>query len=181
MKKLISCLLVAIIIGAVLVLSSFTNSQNEINNDLFRIHIIANSNSEIDSSIKYKIKDAYANFLTAGLANCKDKKEAENLIKNNIDNLKAIANTIISECGLNYGATLNVANEYFPSRVYGDYVVESGYYDGITVTLGQGRGDNWWCVLFPPLCYYNATITNSNSVVYKSKLLEIINQFYNLN
>ena len=76
-------------------------------------------------------------------------------------------------------ANVKICNEFFPARLYGEYAVQSGNYNGLTITLGEGKGDNWWCVLFPPLCYYNASFSdNSNMVVYKSKLLEIIKQFY---
>ena len=93
-------------------------------------------------------------------------------------NLKGIADDILKSFGLSYSCSISITNEYFPTRAYGEYVVESGYYDGITITLGKGEGDNWWCVMFPPLCYYNVENTNSNQVVYKSKIVEIIKQFF---
>lgn len=177
MQKIVSIIIVVLLILGVIIFSGFTNDKKE-NADLFRIHIIANSNLQIDSEVKYKIKDEYSKFLTPMLANCECKKEVNQIIESNLSNLKIIADGILKESGLNYLSKLSISNEYFPTRAYGDYVVESGYYDGITVTLGEGKGDNWWCIMFPPLCYYNATATNYNQVVYKSKILDIIKQFF---
>lgn len=180
MKKLIAIICVVLLMGGVVMLSGFTASENEKREDLFRIHIVANSNESKDSEVKYEIKDKFSTFLTPMLANCESKQEAQKIVSDNLENLKYIANSVLSLRGLNYTATINIGREFFPSRAYGEYVVESGEYSGITVTLGEGKGDNWWCVLFPPLCYYNVTANyaNSNEVVYKVKILEIIKQFF---
>lgn len=180
MKKLIAIICVVLLMGGVVLFSGFTAEESGSGSELFRIHIVANSNESIDSQIKYEIKDKFSSFLTPMLANCESKEDVQKIISDNLDNLKYIANSVLSLRGLNYDATINVGREFFPSRAYGEYVVESGEYDGITVTLGEGKGDNWWCVLFPPLCYYNSSSNygNSNEIVYKSKILEIIKQFF---
>lgn len=177
MQKLIAIFITLSLMGALLLFGGFTFETDE-RSELFRIHIIANSNSEEDSILKYKIKDAFTSFLQKGIEGCDSKSDVNAFIKDNISNLTIIANNIASENNFNYKSKIKITNEYFPSRVYGEYVVESGYYDGLTVVLGEGKGDNWWCVLFPPLCFYNGKIANSNSIVYKSKILEIIKKFY---
>lgn len=180
MKKIIAIICVLLLMGGVILFSGFANDSESSDSDLFRIHIIANSNLNVDSEVKYEIKDKFSNFLTPMLANCKSKEDVKNIIKSNLENLKYIAKSILELKSLNYGVEISISKENFPSRVYGEYVVESGEYEGITVTLGEGKGDNWWCVLFPPLCYYNvdSNYKNVNDVVYKSKILEIIKKFF---
>ena len=178
MQKFVSVVIVVALIFGVILFCGFTKEQDK-QSELFRIHIIANSNLEVDSEVKYKIKDEFSKFLTPCLASCQSKTEVKQIVNDNLNSLKVIADGIIKSYHLQYDSKVEICTEYFPTRSYGEYVVEGGNYDGITVTLGQGKGDNWWCVMFPPLCYYNTDYTsNYGNVVYKSKIMEIIKQFF---
>lgn len=146
--------------------------------NLLRIHIRANSNEVVDQNIKYKIKDSFVEFLTPLLADCDTKQKAIDLIVNNNAKLKSIADNILKDSGFDYTSNIKVTKEQFPTRVYGDYTVPSGIYDAIIVELGSGTGNNWWCVIYPPLCFSNFS-TNSQNIVYKSKIMDIINKFFN--
>ena len=180
MKKL-SIILVIILSG--LFVFGFCLNQNQVSStqvldtsNFLRIHIKANSEEALDQSIKYKIKDEFVNYLTPMLAYCQDKQQALNCVKSNLSFLNEIANRILQQNNLSYSSKTNITNEFFPTRSYDGYVLPSGYYDTITVSLGEGSGNNWWCVVYPPLCFTN---NNSQNIVYKSKIMEIINKFFN--
>lgn len=139
-----------------------------------RIHIRANSNSTLDQNIKYQIKDHVVEYLTPKFLNCTSKTQALTILKNNLSIIKSLADKILSQNGFSYQSQPYINNEYFPTRSYNELVLENGYYDALIIKLGQGRGDNWWCVVYPPLCF----VENSQNVEYKSKFLEIINKIF---
>ena len=171
MKKFgISLLLLSII--TISIIASI--NQNNQSVEYLRIHIRANSNSQIDQSVKYSVKEAIVNYLTPYVANCKDKKSAIKTLNEQKSKLEEVADNILYQNGFNYKSKVAVRNELFPTRVYGDFTLEEGFYDALIVNLGEAQGDNWWCVVYPPLCF-----TASSNVKYKSKILEIIKEFEN--
>ena len=141
--------------------------------EYLRIHIRANSNSEKDQSVKYLVKEKMIEYLTPHIANCNTKKDAEEVLNTHKNNITSIINELLNERGFSYSCNLVVRNEKFPTRVYGEFTLEEGFYDSVIVELGKAEGDNWWCVVYPPLCF----LGNGNGVKYKSKLVEIINDF----
>ncbi len=146
------------------------------NTDYLRLHIRANSNAEIDQEVKYKVKDKLVEYITPLICNVQSKEELIDVLENNFRNMENVANKVLKENGFNYKSHIEINNELFPTRYYGEFLLESDYYDALIVNLGTGSGDNWWCVVYPPLCF----VENSTSkVVYKSRLLEIIKQFFN--
>ncbi len=179
MKKMLIVLIVLILsliaVGLSFNLEVKTQTANA---DYLRIHIRANSNSNIDQEIKYKIKDEYVNYLTPKIAFCKSKDEVINVISGENENLKNLANNLLKDAGFNYTANLVVRSEMFPTRTYEGFTLESGIYDALIVELGEAKGNNWWCVIYPPLCFTNYSGNNYSSVVYKSKIWEIIKKFF---
>lgn len=141
-----------------------------------RIHIRANSNLEVDQNVKYKVKEAVVNFLTPVVSNCKSANEAMKVVNNNLENISEVATNVLSAQGFNYKAKAVLKDEYFPTRNYGDLVLEDGYYDALIVNLGDGKGENWWCVVYPPLCFLGE---GEGNVVYKSLFKEIIEKIKN--
>ena len=144
-------------------------------NDVVRIHIRANSNAEIDQKVKYVVKDKIVEIITPIIENLKSKNEVVIALKNNIENLENETNKLLKNKGFNYVSKIEILEELFPTRYYGEYLLPSDYYDAIIVSLGSGSGDNWWCVVYPPLCFVES---DNQKVVYKSKLWEIIKQFF---
>ena len=166
----ISLFLIIIIIVTVAVgLKTTPTSENYL-----RIHIRANSNSSVDQEVKYLIKDELISFLTPYVAECKSKDEAVTLLNNSKKTMEDITNKVLSKNGFTYTSNVVVRNELFPTRVYEDFTLNAGFYDAVIVGLGEAKGDNWWCVVYPPLCFTGSTC----GVKYKSKLLEIIKKFY---
>lgn len=154
-----------------------SNKSQKQNSEYLRIHIRANSNSESDQNVKYKVKQSVVNFLTPYLASCNTKESAIKTIENNKQQIINVTNETLTQNGFNYGVNVKINNEYFPIRSYNNLTLNSGFYDAVIVELGQAKGDNWWCVVYPPLCFTN--FENGKNVIYKSKILEIINNFFN--
>ncbi len=167
------CISLFLIIIISLTVAVGIKSDDNKNVEYLRIHIRANSNSDIDQSVKYEIKDKLVLYLTPYIADCKSKQDAERLLNENKGEIKNLIDSYLKERGFNYSSNVVVRNEKFPTRVYGEFTLEEGFYDAVIVELGEAEGDNWWCVVYPPLCFTG----NGCGVEYKSKILEIINEF----
>jgi len=128
--------------------------------------------------LKYLVKSKLIDFYTPYLANVKNKEDAVKIIKDNIDIATLLVNKSLSESGVSYGACIEIKEEHFPTRYYESFCLEEGLYDAIIVTLGEGAGDNWWCVVYPPLCFVNKKSEDAQNIVYQSKFLEIIEKYF---
>ena len=171
MRKIcISFLIVAIIIlsGICLILPKDT-----VKTEYLRIHIRANSNAEIDQTVKYKVKDQVVIFLTPYIAECDTKQKAINMLSVRLKGVEEVANRVLEENGFDYKSKAKIKNEEFPTRVYSGVQLKKGFYDALIIELGDGKGDNWWCVVYPPLCFTGEGVAYQ----YKSKILEIILDF----
>ena len=176
MKKIAITIGFFMILGGIIVFG-LTN-KTETNSEYLRIHIRANSNSEIDQSVKYEVKDAVVEAMIPLLSNCETKKEAENVLSNNFAKIESVANNVLKRNGFAYYSKARLATEEFPTRSYDGVVLEKGFYDALILDLGSGEGNNWWCVVYPPLCFLQSNPSGEN-VVYRSKLIEIIKSFFN--
>ena len=151
------------------------SAQNQVLcEEYLRIHIRADSNEDGAQAVKYKVRDEVVAYLTPLVADYTCKAEAVQGIARNLHGVCEVAEKILRQEGFFYGATAEIAVETFPTRVYGGYTLPAGEYTALIVRLGRGEGDNWWCVVYPPLCFA-ATDTD---VIYKSKIKEIIEKFY---
>ncbi|MBQ8615653.1 MAG: stage II sporulation protein R [Clostridia bacterium] len=157
--------IIAVIVGALCI------PQKEVEYDYLRLHIRANSNLECDQNVKYEIKDAMVDFLTPYLCNVESKEKAIEIVNNCSSLMKSKCLEILRNKGFNYPVNIKINNEYFPTRTYANTTLESGYYDAVIVELGEAEGDNWWCVMYPPLCFVNKN-ENSNQIKYKSIIYE---------
>ncbi len=143
--------------------------------EYLRIHIRANSNEAADQSVKYLVRDAVVEYLTPIAAECTDKETAEQLIRSHLSGIESVADGVLQKNGFSYTAKASVRQEQFPTRVYGSVTLESGVYDALILELGTGEGDNWWCVIYPPLCF---TATGGGKVEYRSRIYDIISEFF---
>lgn len=168
-RIIIVLVLVIVVVG---IATSINTNYKKPNEDLIRIHIRANSNSDYDQNLKLKVKEEVIKYLTPLLANANTKGQAIAILITNLDGLNQKVANVLNKNEIEYGGQASLVVEEFPARMYGDIVVEKGFYDALIVKLGEGKGDNWWCVAFPPLCFVPETGAN---VRYKSKILEIIN------
>lgn len=166
---------ITFLIVGIIILSGIGIVKNEktVHEEYLRIHIRANSNLDIDQAVKYKVKDAVVNFLTPFIANCTSKEKAVNMLSAQLNGVEKVADKVLSDNGFNYKSRAKIKNEKFPTRVYSSFKLESGFYDALIIELGNGTGDNWWCVVYPPLCFTES----GASFQYKSKIYEIILDF----
>jgi stage II sporulation protein R len=145
--------------------------------DCLRIHIRANDNSQAGQAVKYAVKEKVADLLTPALASASTKRLAMETVESCLEAIKLLCEQALLENGFDYGASVSLKREHFPLRSYGEFVFEGGYYDALIIVLGEGRGDNWWCMVYPPLCFIGAEGEGDGKVVYRSKILEIIESF----
>ena len=142
--------------------------------EYLRIHIRADSNDRAAQEVKYAVRDEVVTYLTPLVANYQTQSQALQGISLRLNEVERVANTTLSQHGYNYKARAYVRKEQFPTRVYEGITLPAGEYDALIIELGKGQGDNWWCVVYPPLCF---TAPSGVNVIYKSKILEIINRW----
>ena len=149
MKK---ALFIFVAVIAFLVINNFIPSKEEceIYNSTVRLHVIANSDSEQDQKLKLRVRDAIVEQMST--YNAKTKEEALEYINNDMDNLKKIAEECIKSEGFNNSVSIEIGEESYPTREYEDFALPAGKYTSLRVITGEGEGQNWWCVLYPPLC-----------------------------
>ncbi len=170
MKYVLSFLGLGIIIFSIFMFGGKNNEYQH--NESVRIHVIANSNSKQDEEIKYFVKDVLVEFLKDKLEVVESKEEAKKFIKLNILKLQNIVNKALENYGVEYTAKIRLTKENMPTRAYDDVVYVSDEYDSLRIELGQAKGDNWWCVVFPSVCFISSK--NFENYEYKSKIWEII-------
>lgn len=131
--------------------------QHDIATQIMRFHVVANSDSIEDQAIKMVIKDKLTSELEPILKNASNLIEARELIYQNLSLLESLSNDIIKEYGYAYTAKATIEKGYFPLKVYGDLSLPPGEYEAVRIELGSAKGQNWWCIMFPPLCFVDAT------------------------
>jgi stage II sporulation protein R len=131
--------------------------QKGIASEIIRFHVIANSDSTEDQTLKIKIKEAVTAYLEPLLKDTDSTTQARELLNNQLPYLKDLADSIIFENGFTYTSRASISNDYFPLKVYGDLSLPPGDYEALRIELGEAKGQNWWCIMFPPLCFIDAT------------------------
>jgi len=152
---LFAALIVSVLVGTV------SARQTELSENLIRLHVVANSDSEEDQSLKLAVRDGVLKKLGGILKGCTDKAAAEVLISENMDALIDAAEDVISEKGESFTVSSSIAEEVFPTVEYDTFTLPAGKYTSLRVVIGAGEGKNWWCVVFPPLCLTAAEDTLS--------------------
>ncbi|MGG7214551.1 stage II sporulation protein R [Clostridium nigeriense] len=173
-------ILIVVLILIILNLSSCTsiesgqgfNLDNElvyedIVNEIIRFHVIANSNSDEDQSLKLKVRDKVIEFVSSNLRDAKSLDEARQFLIDNKSDIESIAKAVVNENGYSYNVTSTLSRENFPDKVYGDVVFPQGEYEAYRILIGEAKGENWWCVMFPPLCFVDGTkeVVDSKAVI----------------
>ena len=156
-KMIIILSFLLFIYTSICAISYAQNVSTDIANSVFRLHVIANSDSKEDQDLKYIVRDNLLNYMNEICVNCTNKQEAINLVIENKDKFYQIAKDTIKEQGYSYDVNINIGNFQFPTKNYGDISLPAGYYDALRVEIGEAKGQNWWCVMFPPLCFVDIT------------------------
>lgn len=124
--------------------------------NLIRFHVIANSDTEEDQALKLRVRDAVVGEMTPRLKGVSDVAEARERVRENLDFIQDVAARTVKASGKDYPVRVYYGHFDFPEREYGSLKVPAGTYEAVRVVIGDGRGRNWWCILFPPLCFVNA-------------------------
>lgn len=171
MKVAAVIILCVILLGAVIMVAKTQTQSPE--DTYLRIHIRANSNDAVDQSVKYKVKESIVEYMSPKLEGVANKKQAMKILGDNIAAMTKVADGVLSKNGYGYTSRVSIRKEEFPVRTYGDLTLESGVYDALIIELGSGKGDNWWCVVFPPLCFVGE---ESENFEYKSWFKDVFNR-----
>ncbi len=167
-KIILSLTIIAISLYMAFSCTYFTASAGTVKEDVVRLHILANSNSETDQAVKLKVRDALLETNSSILGDNVTKENAKDHFENSKEILLKTAKKTLKENGFNYEVKITLQEEYFETRSYGNLTFPAGQYTALKVILGEGEGKNWWCVMFPPLCIPAADgiETNENTADY---------------
>ena len=184
--------------------------STSLDSKILRLHIVANSNSYQDQIFKLKCRDAIINYLNTNISPSNYTKEyITSFLSNNINNIYEICNQLALQENLNLSFNIKLSKEYFPTKQYSNILLPSGIYDSLKIEIGKTKGNNWWCSLYPPLCFTKSStlisetesLSNLNSISsstlsneeinlisksnintdikLKFKIIELFNSFYN--
>jgi len=159
-----------VIINAFSYVNAITNS---ISNNLFRLHVIANSNSTEDQELKYLVKSEILLYINEMVADLNNVEEVIAFTQNNIDDITLVAQNAVYSNGYNYPVNAQIGNFRFPTKKYGDITLPPGFYNALKIEIGDNAGRNWWCVMFPPLCFVNVstgTVPDSSREIMRESL-----------
>ncbi len=160
MKNLKMILILAFLLFLYTTLCAFSYAQttsSEIVDSVLRLHVLANSDTAEDQTLKYKVRDCLLAYMNSLCQNATSKAEAIQIASDHIEDFKTLAQQTITENGFSYNVNVQIGNFEFPTKSYGDISLPAGYYDALRVTIGEAKGQNWWCVMFPPLCFIDVT------------------------
>ncbi len=199
MKKILILSVAVLIVSTA---ASFLPSGDDflLYDNVIRLHILANSDSEADQSLKLYVRDSVLNKVDSIIANAKDKTEAEARLKDTLSDIKDAAADAVREYGSDECVTVTLTEEKYPRRSYGIATLPSGEYTSLRIMLGEAEGANWWCVLFPRMCtapavsskteedfievgftpsqYRIITESDNTRYVIKLRILEIIEELF---
>ncbi len=159
--KPIELALIFALVITVLFSTSLSAEADGLSSKLIRLHVVADSDSDEEQSLKLKVRDAVLSYLESELAEAESRDDAEALINGRIDVLQKIAEGVIASEGKTHGVTVSLTEEFFQETDYDTFSLPSGRYLSLRIVIGSGKGHNWWCVVFPKVCY--AGILNDES------------------
>ncbi len=167
MKKII----IVLFLFTIILLIKSGNEEYIIPDSAIRFRVIANGNTFEDQSTKMEIKNNIEDILMKDLITVENKQDAKELVNNKMPEIKNLLNNYNINYDINYG------DNYFPEKSYKGVKYESGMYESLVVTLGSGKGENWWCVLFPPLCLMDATNSDTTDVEYQFFVKNLVEKY----
>lgn len=176
MKK--TLIVLGIIITTYMIIGVKAEELVEIPDNAIRIRVIGNSDSEYDQEKKQEIRKNVQLYMQELLKDAKNTEEARNIINDNLKNLNKELDNYLTEINYDKDYTINFGLNYFPEKEYKGIKYKEGLYESLLITLGEGKGKNWWCVLFPPICLLEAEETETNDVEYKSFVKEVIEKYF---
>ena len=134
-------------------------AQADVADSILRFHVVAHSDEEVEQELKLRVRDAVLREYHEVLANIDDRAAAVELIRGELENIERVAAAVVAYEGFEHDVSARLSNKFFPMRAYGGMKFPSGRYDALTISIGTAIGENWWCVVFPPLCFVDETQT----------------------
>ena len=160
-KRILSALFIGLILTMTLTTYSSARQAQQVREDVLRLHVLANSDSEADQALKLKVRDGVLDKARALFAEAGDRDAAYAIAARNTAALQQAALQIIAEEGYDYPVVVTVGEQFFPTQAYeGGIRLPAGYYDAVRIEIGAAEGKNWWCVLYPPLCFSGSVAGN---------------------
>lgn len=188
MKKLFKSTVAALLIASVFAFLPFERQCRDISDEVLRIHILADSDSEYDQSLKLKVRDGILEYTEDLYSNASSKEQAVEITRKNLNGIISAAKNVLKDNGSDKEVNAEICQMNFNTRYYDDITMPSGSYTALRVTIGSGKGKNWWCVMYPSLCLYTSgnnntlkdelddkqyeVVTNSSKYRFKFKILE---------
>ena len=176
MKK--TLLVLGLIITTYIIIGMTSEEIIEIPDNAIRIRVIGNSDSEYDQEKKQEIRKDVQLYMQELLKDAKTINEARTIINDNLKNLNKELDNFLTQINYDKDYTINFGLNYFPEKEYKGIKYKEGLYESLLITLGEGKGKNWWCVLFPPICLLEAEETETPEIEYKSFVKEIIEKYF---
>ncbi|MGN0435281.1 MAG: stage II sporulation protein R [Wujia sp.] len=152
---------------------AFSQTSAEISDIAFRFHVKGNSNSEEDLNLKYDVRNAVLASISQGLSLCQSMEEAEQYVADNMDQIQNTALNVVREKGYDYNVRAYLAYDTFPMRQYGELVIPAGTYRALRIDIGEAQGENFWCLLYPTMCYTieeGAVVSRSDGEIFSREL-----------
>ena len=154
------------------------NAEVVIPDSSIRVRVVPNSNSIVDQNMKNRIKNYISNYMTIKLNKVDNVDDARMIINDSLDELNNDIKRIFKENNYDMDFKIRFGSNYFPNKVYKGVIYNDGDYESLVVYIGKAKGDNWWCVLFPPLCLLEADENDTGEVEYRSFVREIISKIF---
>lgn len=151
-KKLVKCVFACALLAAFVWCGTVIADRQRLNEELIRLHVVANSDRVEDQELKLLVRDAIITSLRQALADVRDTEQAKEYLQENLPKLQELANKTLDAAGSAQQAVVTLCREGFPTRQYNTFSLPAGIYEALRVTIGDGAGKNWWCVVFPSLC-----------------------------
>ena len=152
MRKLWNRVLCCFLVAAFFWCGTLIADRQRLRQELIRLHVVANSDSEADQRVKLQVRDAVVESLQVAMKDISDMGQARVYLQENLPKIQAVANSVLTQAGFDREAVVTLCKEAFSTRVYDTFTLPAGIYESLRITIGEGQGKNWWCVVFPSLC-----------------------------
>lgn len=169
LRKFVGAVCIAAVLAFAFIAFAQVSGERDLSEGLIRFHVIANSDTVQDQQLKREVRDAVLSKLGSRFEKAETVEEARQLVLENLSEIEAVAQEEVKRNGKDYPVEAQLGNFSFPAKTYGSFSLPAGEYEAVRVVIGEGKGENWWCVLFPPLCFVDI----SNSVSREPEATEV--------
>lgn len=152
MRKLWRRVVFCFLLVALVWCGTLIADRQRLREELIRLHVVANSDSEADQAVKLRVRDAVVESLQTAMADMADMEQAKAYLRENLPKIQTLANAVLEQAGFDSTAVVTLCREAFDTRIYDTFTLPAGIYESLRITIGEGEGKNWWCVVFPTLC-----------------------------